>query len=208
VLRGAVEELLKPPSSEEAGWGFTTAIPRDATVLGTSIAGGTATIDLSGAFDDDDGSAGMVLRLAQLVHTATQFAAVERVALRLDGNPIAAFSAEGIELPETMTRADFENQAPAILVESPLPGQAVSAPFTVRGSANTFEATVEWDLRSFDNTRLNSGFTTATCGTGCRGTFSFVVAPIEDGSVTLRLFERSAEDGSVGKLVRVPLSVG
>lgn len=205
VLRAALTELLAGPSAEEEGWGLTSAVPDGVEVLGVDLADGTATVDLSGAFDDGGGSLSMFLRLAQLVHTATQFPTVERVALRLDGEPVTTFSAEGIELPPTLTRADVEEQAPAILVESPAPGDVVASPLRVRGTANTFEATLEVELVAEGGERLASTFGTATCGTGCRGTFSIDVPFDGTGPATLRAFERSAKDGSETKLVEIPL---
>jgi hypothetical protein len=205
VLRGAIEELLRGPTEEELGWGLSTSVPSGVSLRGVSVVEGTATIDLSGTFDDGGGSAGMFVRLAQLVYTATQFPTVERVALQLDGKPAGVFSSEGIELPPTMARADVEDQTPAILVESPLPGETVTGPLTVRGTANTFEATLEWELLGGDGARLDGGFTTATCGTGCRGTFSIEKQVEGSGPATLRLFERSAADGSETKVVEIPI---
>lgn len=205
VLRAALTELLAGPTSEEEGWGLTSAVPDGVEVLGVDLADGTATVDLTGSFDDGGGSLSMFLRLAQLVHTATQLPTVERVALRLDGEPVTTFSPEGIELPPTLTRADVEEQAPAILVESPEPGDEVASPLRVRGTANTFEATLEVELVSEGGERLASTFGTATCGTGCRGTFS-IELPFEGaGPATLRAFERSAKDGSETKVVEIPL---
>jgi hypothetical protein len=205
VLRGALEELFSGPTSTDRARGLTSAVPEGVSVLGASIANGTATVDLSGSFDDGGGSASMFLRLAQLVHTVTQFPGVERLALRLEGRPVTVFSPEGIELPTTLTRADVEEQAPAILVESPLPGARVSTPLRIRGTANVFEATLEWELRDGTGSRLAGGFTTATCGTGCRGTFSIEHSFSETGPATLRVFERSAKDGSETKVVEIPL---
>lgn len=208
VLRGALEQLLQGPTEEETGWGLTTAVPEGVSVLGASIADGTATVDLSEEFDDGGGSLGMFLRLAQVVHTATQFASVERVALRIEGEPVEVFSSEGIELPPTLDRGDVEEQAPAILVESPLPGERVTSPLRISGTANTFEATLEWELVGADDTRIASGFSTATCGTGCRGTFEVEQAFAGSGPATLRVFERSAKDGSETKVVELPLELG
>ncbi len=208
VLRGALQQLFEGPTPEEQGWGLSTAVPAGVEVRSVSIADGTATIDLSGAFDDGGGSAGMFLRLAQLVHTATQFPSVDRVALRIEGEPVKVFSSEGIELPETLTRADVEEQAPAILVEQPAPGSRIVGPLRIAGTANTFEATLSWEVVAADGSILGSGFATATCGTGCRGSFA-VVEPIEgSGPATLRVFERSAEDGSETKVVEVPIELG
>jgi germination protein M len=106
------------------------------------------------------------------------------------------------------TRADFEDLTPAILVESPLPFQAVSAPLRVTGTANTFEATFEYELLDPGGNVLARHFVTATSGSGTRGTFDFTV-PFEApaGLGKLVVFERSAADGSRIHQVEIPLSL-
>ena len=47
---------------------------------------------------------------------------------------------------KSYTRADFEEQTPIILVESPLPFEEVTSPLRVTGTANTFEATFQYEL--------------------------------------------------------------
>jgi hypothetical protein len=47
---------------------------------------------------------------------------------------------------------------------------------TVSGSANVFEANVTVDIVDSSGRVVGNAFTTATCGTGCRGTFSVTVS--------------------------------
>jgi len=117
--------------------------------------------------------------LAQVVYTVTSFPTVQSV----DGT----------------TRVDVEAFVPAILVEQPAPGEAVSSPLRVTGSANTFEATFNYRLEDADGKLLAKDFVTATSGSGTRGTFDFSVAFDVDAAQngTLAVFELSAEDGSV-----------
>jgi hypothetical protein len=106
------------------------------------------------------------------------------------------------------TRADFEDQTPGILVESPLPFQEVSSPLRATGTANTFEATFNYELTDTDGKIVDQNFVTATSGTGTRGTFDFTTKPYTvpfDGIGSLIVFERSAKDGSRTKLVEIPL---
>jgi Immunoglobulin-like domain of bacterial spore germination len=107
------------------------------------------------------------------------------------------------------TRGDFEALTPAILVETPLPFDAVSAPLRVTGTANTFEATFEYDLIDQDGKVLKHDFVTATSGSGTRGTFDFRV-PFEapNGVARLVVYERSAADGSKTHIVEIPLTLG
>ena len=75
VERAAVEQLLAGPTDDESQFVMGTAIPEETTLNGVEIEDGVATVDLSGEFDDGGGSAGMFMRLAQIVFTLTQFPA-------------------------------------------------------------------------------------------------------------------------------------
>ena len=107
-------------------------------------------------------------------------------------------------------RADFEDQSPPILVESPVFGDVVTSPLQLQGTANTFEANFEYEVLAPDGTKLAGTFVTATCGTGCRGTFDEqVIFDAGDAdAITLVVLERSAEDGSRTNEVRIPLDLG
>jgi len=163
----AVEWLLRGPAEQ----GVETAIPAGTRLLGLNIEDGIATIDLTSEFEEGGGSLSMTMRLAQVVFTLTQFPTVDGVRFRLDGREIDVFSGEGIVLDHPVTRSDYEELVPVIVVEAPQPG-AVSSPVTVSGTANVFEANVTVVILDADGNELARTFTTATCGTGCRGDFS------------------------------------
>ena len=105
-------------------------------------------------------------------------------------------------------RGAFEEETPAILVESPLSGEEVETGFEVTGTANTFEATFQYELHDAADKILKEDFVTATSGSGTRGTFRFTV-PYESGrgQGTLVVFEISAEDGSRTNERAVPLAL-
>ena len=116
--------------------------------------------------------------LAQVVYTLTEFSTVKTV----DG--------EG--------RADVEQLAPAILVEHPVPHESVTSPLRATGTADTYEATFQYELKDAGGAVIAHGFTTATSGNGMRGTFDFTV-PFQidrNQSGTLVVYESSAENGS------------
>jgi germination protein M len=187
----------------------TTAIPDGTALLDLALSDGVATVDLSEEYASGGGSAGMFARLAQVVYTLTQFPTVEGVEFRLDGEPVETFSSEGIELDGPQTRKDFEDQLPAIVVEEPSAGDEVAAPMRVSGTANVFEATVSIRLVTTEGKKLADTFTTATCGTGCRGDFTekvdFEVA--EPTEAVLEVYEASAEDGSAIHVERIPVTL-
>jgi germination protein M len=162
--------------------GLRNELPKGQTFSALRMDGGTASVELSGMFSRK--------ALAQVVYTLTQFPTVR--AVNTGG--------------KTYTRAHFEDLTPAILVESPLPFQAVSAPLRVTGTANTFEATFEYELLDPAGKVLSKHFETATSGSGTRGTFDFTV-PFEapNGLGKLVVFERSAGDGSRIHQVEIPL---
>ena len=98
---------------------------------------------------------------------------------------------------------------PPILVESPTPGQTVEPGFAVTGTANTFEATFNYELKDASGKVLKKDFVTATSGSGTRGTFKFTVpykvSKAQKG--TLVVYEVSAADGSRTHEVEIPLQL-
>jgi hypothetical protein len=129
--------------------------------------------------------------LAQVVYTLTGLPDVRR--LVVDGRRV--------------TRAQFEEQTPPILIESPLSGATVTSPIRVKGTANTFEATFQYELRDAAGKILSKHFEMATSGSGTRGTFDFTVPFTVDRKQLgkLVLYEDSAEDGSRIHVQEIPL---
>jgi hypothetical protein len=159
------------PTAAERAAGLATQIPSGTRLLDLAVSGGVATVDLSGTFDDGGGSLSMVLRVAQVVYTLTQFDTIRSVAFRLDGVPVEAIGGEGVVVSPPVDRADFEGAAPQVLLESVWPGAVVSSPVPFAGTANTFEAKVMWRVERPDGTTVAEGSVDATSGTGTRGTF-------------------------------------
>ena len=186
IAAAALEALFAgPASSERMDMRLRTEIPVDAAYSNLRIGSGTAHVDLS----PDVSRAG----LGQVVYTLTQFPTVTDV--ETGG--------------KRYTRGDFEDEAPAILVESPLPFSSVRSPLRARGTANTFEATFEYDVVGPDGEVLAHDFVTATSGSGTRGTFEFT-APFTvaaSGEGKLIVFESSAKDGSRIHIVEIPLQL-
>jgi len=132
--------------------------------------------------------------LAQLVYTLTQFPTVK--AVEIGG--------------KRYTRADVEDETPIILVESPLPLEKVGNPIRAKGTANTFEATFQYDVVDPDGNVVDTHFVTATSGSGQRGTFDFTTKPYvvsRPGKGKLVVYELSAKDGSRIHEVAIPLQM-
>lgn len=209
VGSASLNAMLAGPNSAERTAGVGTTVPSGTKLLGLNIEDGIATIDMNGTYDDGGGSASERMRLAQAVYTITQFPTVQGVNFRLNGEPVEAFSGEGIVLDHPQTRADYDDLLPAITVESPVIGRRVSSPITVSGTANVFEATVSIRILDEDGTKIAESFDTATCGTGCRGDYSDKV-PYEvdhDQPGTVMVFESSAQDGSPIHVQKIPVTL-
>ena len=178
-----MDDLVAGPSpQEQEELELTTAIPADATPE-VSVENGVATVELDEELSTE--------ARAQIVYTLTQFPTVESV--EIDG--------------QSYTRADFEEQTPSVLVESPLPFEEVASPLRAEGTANTFEANFQYESLDSDGNVVDENFVTATSGTGTRGTFDFTTVPTVDEVATLVVFESSAEDGSRMNEVEIPLTV-
>src|SRR5262249_43389620 len=170
----ALAELADGPRADEKReLGVESALPRSLDFGDVAVSNGVATFTTTGSLDRR--------ALAQVVYTLTQFPTVKTV--EVGGR--------------SYTRADFEAETPQILVESPLPFQTVTSPLQARGTANTFEATFEYDLVDAEGRLAAHNFVTATSGNGVRGTFDFTQKfdGGRSGLGKLIVYERSAENG-------------
>jgi Immunoglobulin-like domain of bacterial spore germination/Sporulation and spore germination len=209
VGTAALQALLSGPADQETASGVGTQVPPGVRLLGLSISNGVATVNLSGRFLSGGSAVSEFTRLGEVVLTIDQFASVSRVSLQLEGALVKPFSIDGRALHRPWASTDFELLLPAIVVARPLAGERVTSPVTISGKADVFEATVSLRILDADGRELASGFTTATCGTGCRGTFSgqlkFSVEAPQPGVV--EAFEASAKDGRPTNVVRIPVTL-
>ena len=187
------------PGEEEATPGISSTIPVGTRLLGVDVVDGIATVDLSIEFGSGGGTLSMMGRLGQVVFTLTRLDGVDGVRFEIEGVPTTVFGGEGIIVSDPATRADFEGLLPAILIESPTYFDFAGAnPLIARGSANVFEATVSVVLTDGEGRIIWEGFTTATCGTGCRGDWEVSIPyDVESPQIgSLIVWESSARDGS------------
>jgi hypothetical protein len=110
-------------------------------------------------------------------------------------------------LDKPQKRADWEDLAPAILVESPLPFAQASSPLRIRGTANTFEAMFRVNVTDGEGLIVYDQPAKATSGTGTRGTFDITAAfeVVRPGLGEVIVFENSARDGSPINIVEIPI---
>ena len=209
VATAAMRALLAGPNEAElaARPAMYTAIPDETTLLGISITDGVATVNLSKEFESGGGSMSVQSRLAQVVYTLTQFPTVTGVRFELDGAPVTTFSGEGVVLSGPVGRDEFRGQLPAIFVDRPAWGASLGNPGIVSGEANVFEATFQVEILDARGRAIARKTVTASCGTGCWGTFrttlSYTATTAQWG--TLRVFELSAKDGSPTNITEYPV---
>ena len=210
VGRAAMEQLLARPDDFESNAGVATAVPPGTELLGLRIEDGIAIVDLSGEYGSTGGGTTTeALAVAQVVYTLTQFDTVKGVSFELEGEPLEMTPGHGILLDGPQTRRDWKVNLPSILVRSPSMGDRVSSPMTVEGTADVFEATVQMRLLDAQGNRLAKAFTTATCGTGCRGDFEHQLefsVPSEQHGV-LEVWWDSPEDGSRRDVVQIAVTL-
>ena len=187
VAGGALDRLAAGPSTAEHADGLTSAVQSEPR--GLTIRDGIATVDVQNA-----SHAG----LAQIVYTLTQFPTIQGVRTsRMLGDA------------KPLTRANFEDVTPAILIESPLPDETVTSPLRVYGTANTFEATFDLEILNSSGVKIAWRFVTASSGSGTRGTYDTTMSfPHTGGAITLVAYEPSAENGKPLHVVRIPLREG
>ena len=149
----------------------------------------------------------MPLRIAQVVYTLTQFPTVTGVRFAINGQGVTVVGGVPVQSPQT--RAMYSGYLPAITVRSPVIGARVTSPVTVSGTADVFEATVSVRIGDSAGQEIARTFTTASCGTGCRGdysvTVSYSVPRTQPG--TVEVFESSAKDGQPVNVQLIPVTL-
>jgi hypothetical protein len=191
VGTAAVEALLAGPSGQERSLGATSALPAGARLLDLTVADGNAAVDLS---DGEPSPAA----LAQLTFTLTQFPTIKGVWVGVQGEPIGPQD-------HPLTRGDFPDLTPTILVEHPALGETVTSPVQVTGTASVFEATLRVRLVGPNGETLWEDTVTASEGAPGRGTFAVGIPFTASGPGKVIALTLSAADGSEQHAFEVPV---
>ena len=207
VGRAALDQLLAGPSSAESAAGLRSLIPAGTQLLGLAISSGTATVDLSSSFTLAASPSTMPLRIAQVVYTLAQFPTVTSVQFKVDGQGVTVLGGVPVQSPQTTGM--YDGYLPAITVQNPAIGEQVSSPATVSGTADVFEAVVSVRILDSAGNQIARTFSTASCGTGCRGGYSipvsYTVTRAEPG--TIEVFESSPKNGQPVNVQLIPVTL-
>jgi germination protein M len=210
VATASVRALIAGPTEAERSSvpALSSAVPADSMLLGITIAGGVATVDLSREFEAGGGTFSMIARLAQVVFTVTQFPTVDSVAFRLDGEPVTVFSSEGIILDNPVSRDDYLDLLPMIFVDDPAYGAPVGNPLQVQGTGAVFEAQFNWTLTNWDGLIIAEGTAMTSEGMGW-GDFDFTIPYEVDHAQngSLIVFDYSARDGARESVREYPIQL-
>ncbi len=156
----------------------------------------------------------MLLRVAQVVYTVTQARPIERVAFKLDGEPVSTIGGEGIIVSPPVARADFKGQAPAILVERPYPGEVLvcerGSVISVAGTANVPDGRFNLEVRDPAERIILSRSIKVSRQRGIRRNWlnfdeHLQLEPSRAGTGTFIFFDTSEKDGSRVNVVEIPV---
>ena len=205
-LLDAVEAMLEGPTAAEARTGYATAVPAGTRLRALNIRAGAVAVDLSREFESGGGSASVAGRLAQLVFTATQVELTAAVTFTVEGVTPVVFTGEGLVVDHAVGRDSYEQLSPPVLILTPLPGDEVTSPVRVAGTANVFEAQFSLDLVAGGQTVTVP--VRATSGTGTRGGFAVSIdAGGYRGAGRLVPWDASPRDGSRVESPAIPIVI-
>jgi hypothetical protein len=147
------------------------------------------------------------LRIAQVVYTLAQFPTVTGVEFEVNGQGVTVLGGVPVQSPQTA--AMYDGLLPPITVQNPVIGQELTSPVTVSGTADVFEAVVSVRILDSAGHEIARTFSTASCGTGCRGDYSvplsYSVAQAEPG--TIEVFETSPKNGQPVNIQLIPVTL-
>jgi spore germination protein GerM len=192
--------------------GFQSMIPDAVEVMGVTRGPSDQliTVDMNQAFVD--GAGGLLAdftMLNQLIFTAGDGEEISEVLFTVGGEPVTAFGTDDLDISQPLGRDAFLDQLNSVNLDSAATVTG-DAPLVISGFANVFEATVSLELVDAAGNVVYEDFTTATCGTGCWGAFSFDIDDFdfEATPVTVRVFFHSPEDGQPADVVSIPVAWG
>jgi hypothetical protein len=137
--------------------------PEGSGVGAVSASGSAITVDLLGDVHDRPGDmSGEEAELAvqQVVYSAQAIVGQGRLPVRLTLNGASTDQILGVPASEPISNAPENEVLALVSVSSPSEGETVRDRFVVSGVANSFEATVPWEVRQGDKV-VARGFATA-----------------------------------------------
>lgn len=163
-------------------------------VIGLTREGGVATVDLSlGRFDV--GAEAEQRAIDQIVWTLTaNDPSVTSVKLTVDGQSVEILAGHVDATASFIPGFSYDVLASVGIDQ--LDRSDVTSPVVITGMACTFEANVSWELLQAKKI-IDSGATTAASACPDRSAWKINLGELASGKYTIRVFDLSAQDGSV-----------
>ena len=163
-------------------------------VIGITREGGVATVDLSrGRFDVD--AEAEQRAIDQIIWTLTaNDPTVTSVKFTIDGRSVETLAGKVDTTASFVPGFSYEVLASVGIDQ--LDRSDVTSPVVITGMACTFEANVSWELLQ-NKKIIDSGATTAALACPDRSAWKIDLGELAAGKYTIRVFDLSAEDGSV-----------
>ena len=169
AVEGAIKAMFRGPTKRESKLGIQTEVPKKAKVNGVTEHNALARVDLSHSFYTGKDHRSLSMRYAQVVYTASQFAAVNGVQFLENGKPKRVLNGDQTDQLHSANAKNYANLLPPILVQQPVIGEQVANPILVAGTTSV--GTVSMRLLAPDGTLIASTTAPNACS-GCRGTFT------------------------------------
>lgn len=112
ALEFAIRALLAGPTPDEQQLGIQTAIPDRVELLAARPSRSTAILDVSKEFELGAEQSVLLLRLAQVVYTATGLRSMTRVQFLVDGEPVDVVGEDGAPRTGSVGPSDYASFAP------------------------------------------------------------------------------------------------
>lgn len=209
VARAALNELI---SGAPKTPGAYKVLPPATVIRGISIRNGMAVVDFSrDVLHANVGAMGESLGLQSIVNTLTEFPSIQKISFlvegKLDQEARDWWGHVGL-YQQPFTRNLSRVYEPVIWVTEPVPGQKITSPVKIKGTARVFEATVNARLLNNEGKILATGFATASEGAPGRGDF-ILNMPFNvksNGNGRLEVFWGSPKDGRDLDKVIIPVN--
>jgi hypothetical protein len=187
-VRAAATEMLTHNALDPD---YANLWPNGTQVRDVSIAGNTATVDVSGVSVNNVGAQGAEIAVQQLVWTVTAVPNIDSLTILVDGAPAAELWGH-VDISKPLRRASaFDTIAPVWLI-SPQHGDRVGREVTLHIAGIAFEATVNYEVR-VGTQIIKEGFVTLDKGAPQQGEAKTTVT-LEPGDYVIAAYLVSSED--------------
>lgn len=191
VLQTIVESPIQPRDSNYVNlW-----TPANTRILSVTVSGSEAVVDLDYG-QLNVGSEAELRAVDQLVYSLAKVnKKIETVQFKVNGEIVETLAGH-VDISEPMNVGDGLGVLSNVWIDTPQNEELVTGSLRASGFACTFEANVGYQLLQYAKV-VKSGYTTASEACPTRSPWFIDFGKLEPGNYTLKVFERSAKDGTL-----------